>query len=165
MLLPEKEPLHNVFLSLGSNLGDRGENLQQALANIEDRIGKVVTISSFYVTEPVGFESENDFLNAVCKVRTKLQPSEILRISQSIEKDMGRLEKSENKVYLDRIIDVDLLLYDDGVLNSLDLILPHPHLHERLFVLQPLAEIAGELMHPVLHKTINQIKAELYIIH
>lgn len=161
MLLPEREPLHNVFLSLGSNLGDRGENLQKALADIEDKIGKVIATSSFYVTEPVGFESENDFLNAVCEVRTKLQPSEILEISQSIEKDMGRSEKSENKVYLDRIIDIDLLLYDDEILKSPDLILPHPHLHERLFVLQPLAEIAGEFMHPVLHKTINQIKEEL----
>lgn len=161
MLLPEREPLHNVFLSLGSNLGDRGENLQKALADIEDKIGKVIATSSFYVTEPVGFESENDFLNAVCEVRTKLQPSEILEISQSIEKDMGRSEKSENKVYLDRIIDIDLLLYDDEILKSDDLILPHPHLHERLFVLQPLAEIAGEFMHPVLHKTINQIKEEL----
>lgn len=160
-MLLEKERLHEVFLGLGSNLGDRGENLYQAISNIEERIGKVIATSAFYVTEPVGFESANQFLNAVCLVKTKLQPLEVLQETQAIEKDMGRTGKSVNKSYTDRIIDIDLLLFDREIFESPNLILPHPHLHERPFVLLPLAEIAGEYIHPVLGKSINELKNEL----
>lgn len=160
-MLLEKEKLHEVFLGLGSNLGDRGENLYQSISNIEERIGKVIATSAFYVTEPVGFESANQFLNAACLVKTKLQPLEVLEETQAIEKDMGRTGKSVNKAYKDRIIDIDLLLFDREIFESPNLILPHPHLHERPFVLLPLAEIAGEYIHPVLDKSINELKSEL----
>ncbi|MDR1882681.1 MAG: 2-amino-4-hydroxy-6-hydroxymethyldihydropteridine diphosphokinase [Prevotella sp.] len=160
-MLPDKEIEHDVFLGLGSNMGDRSENLARAINRIGERIGKVIIISAFYVTEPFGFESENRFLNAVCAIKTGIRPMELLRRTQEIEQEMGRMVKSENKVYADRIIDIDLLLFDDRVYAGERLVLPHPHLHERAFVLLPLAEIAGEYVHPVLCKTINQLKAEL----
>lgn len=162
-MLLDKEILYDVFLGLGSNMGDRGENLNHAINEIEKRIGEVVTTSAFYVTEPVGFDSDNNFLNAVCKVKTKFRPMKLLQKTQEIETDMGRVSKSADKVYTDRIIDIDLLLFDDKIYSNQKLVLPHPHLHERAFVLLPLAEIAGAYIHPVLHKSINQLKEELGI--
>ncbi|NDV96672.1 2-amino-4-hydroxy-6-hydroxymethyldihydropteridine diphosphokinase [Dysgonomonas sp. 521] len=149
---------HIVYLGLGSNLGDRGENLENAIDNIEERIGEIVATSAFYVTEPVGFQSDNQFLNAACKVETGLSPTEVLETAQAIEREMGRHSKSVNKEYTDRIIDIDILLFDDKILESPDLVLPHPHLHERTFVLYPLAEIAGDYVHPVFCKSISQLK-------
>lgn len=160
-MLLDKDNLHDVFLGLGSNIGDRGENLHSAINKIEERIGNVIATSAFYVTKPVGFESENSFLNAACLIKTKLRPMQVLQETQLIETEMGRKTKSENKIYVDRIIDIDLLLFDDEMYVNDKLTLPHPHLHERAFVLLPLSEIAGDYIHPVLHKTINQLKAEL----
>ncbi|GAB6010612.1 2-amino-4-hydroxy-6-hydroxymethyldihydropteridine diphosphokinase [Viscerimonas tarda] len=153
--------LHDVFLSLGSNLGDREKNLHGAVEKISEKIGEVVSLSSFYTTAPVGFVSDNFFLNAACRVKTSLTPLEILQTTQEIEKELGRTTKSNNETYSDRTIDIDLLLFDNVILHSDKLTLPHPHLHERNFVLLPLDEIAGNIVHPVLKKTIRKLKNNL----
>ncbi len=155
------QSLHEVYLGLGSNLGDKQNNIHLALEKINERIGNIITCSAFLITEPVGFHSHNLFVNAVCKLGTKLTPLEVLEYTQAIEREMGRYSKSYNQIYSDRIIDIDILLYDDEVFDSEELKLPHPHLHERNFVVIPLAEIAGEVYHPICKKTINQLKEEL----
>lgn len=156
-----REKLHDVYLSLGSNLGDRGENLHHAIDKIEERIGEVIATSAFYVTDPVGFASENQFLNAACLVRTSLKPFEVLTITQYIEKEMGRQVKSYNKVYIDRTIDIDILLYDNEVIDTDTLIIPHPNMNSRAFVILPLSEIAAQVVHPISNKTIEAIWSDL----
>lgn len=138
--------LHKVYLGLGTNLGDKEKNMQEALQNIEKRIGSLAACSAFYVTDPVGFDSDNQFLNAVCLVTTSLNPLELLSITQQIEIDMGRASKSANGVYSDRIIDIDILVYDDLQVDLPQLKLPHPHILERDFVRLPLLEIAADVV-------------------
>lgn len=139
--------MHTVYLSLGTNLGDKEHNLVSAIKEIERRIGPVRAQSAFLTTEPWGFESENTFLNAAVRVKTELSPNALLRVTQQIERKMGRTQKSsvdpqQSKViYHDRIIDIDILLYDDLHINTKKLTIPHPHMHERNFVLIPLKEI------------------------
>lgn len=152
--------LHKVFLGLGSNLGDRKENINKALSLLESRIGKILSVSSIYRTEPVGFESDNYFINAACVLQTELQALDVLEYTQAIEKQLGRKEKSVKGKYHDRIIDIDVLLYDDIIVDYPHFTLPHPHLHERKFVLEPLAEIAPEIVHPILGKTISELNQE-----
>ena len=106
-----------VYISLGTNLGDKEQNLRDAVEKIEEQIGKVVSLSAFYVTAPWGFASENSFLNAAACVDTDLSPLEVLRETQLIERELGRTKKSVDGVYSDRLIDIDLLLYDDLVLS------------------------------------------------
>lgn len=153
--------LHDIYLALGSNLGDKKRNIESAIEQIELRIGKVITLSSIYETLPVGFESENSFLNAACRVSTKLHPLEVLQSTQVIEKELGRKSKSIDQAYSDRIIDIDLLLFDNQIIEYPQLIVPHPHLHERDFVLNPLAEIAPNVYHPILKETISELKNKL----
>lgn len=143
----------NVYLSLGTNLGDRHNNLLTAIALLSERAGAILALSALYKTTPWGFESDNYFLNAALILQTDLLPMELLSVTQTIEREMGRMEKS-NGVYQDRLIDIDLLMYDDLVLDSPLLTLPHPLMQEREFVLKPLAEIASDVLHPLLKKTI-----------
>ena len=152
--------MNKVCLGLGSNLGDRAENLNTALRLINERVGDVLKVSSFIETKPEGFVSDNLFSNAVCLVSTALSPSKLLEETQKIEQEMGRSVKSKNKIYTDRIIDIDILLFNEDVIDVPTLKLPHEHLHERGFVICPLSEIASEINHPILHKTIGQLKEE-----
>lgn len=132
--------MHQLYLSLGSNLGDRASQIQEALRLIGEQIGPVTRVSSFIETQPWGYVSEHLFLNAACKVETSLSPQECLRITQEIERCLGRTVKSHNG-YCDRPIDIDLLSYDDVHINTPELTLPHPRMHERDFVMIPLKEI------------------------
>ena len=146
-----------VYFSLGTNLGDKEHNLRFAVQKIEERIGKVISLSAFYATAPWGFSSENTFLNAAVCVETLLPPLSVLYLSQELEREIVRTNKSVGVVYSDRLIDIDLLLYDDRVMDTLELKLPHPLMHERRFVMEPLVEIAPDLVHPVLKKKMREL--------
>ena len=147
---------HKVYLGLGTNLGDREAYLHRAIELIGKRVGMVVRQSSFIETEPWGFESPNKFLNAVILCETERTPREVLQLTQKIERDMGRKKpiggqspsathRTDGTVprrrYKDRLIDIDILLYDDITVDEPDLIIPHPLMHERDFVMIPLNEI------------------------
>lgn len=146
-----------VYLSLGSNLGDKAHHLRFAVEQIQKQIGPVVALSAFLVTEPWGFNSSNTFLNAAAVVETTLLATDVLHLTQQIEREMGRATKSNGHSYSDRVIDIDLLMYDDLVMHTPELILPHPLMHKRRFVLDPLKEIVPEAMHPVLGKRIKEL--------
>jgi len=148
----------DVFLGLGTNMGDLETNLRRAIKEIEKRVGPIVSQSSFIVTEPWGYDSDNMFLNAVVEVSTQLEPLPLLDATQAIEKDMGRKAKSVNEEYTDRIIDIDILLYDNLTINSRRLTVPHKYLSQRMFVLQPLSEICPETIIPGTNKTVEEMK-------
>ena len=132
---------HTVYFSLGTNLGDKEGNIHEAIRRIGELIGTVECQSTLLVTEPWGFESENPFVNAAIRCSTELQPMEVLRLSQEIERAMGRTQKSVDGKYHDRIIDIDILMYDDLHIDTKILKLPHPLMKEREFVMIPLKEV------------------------
>lgn len=146
-----------VYLGLGTNLGNKEANLRIAIYKLQERIGKQVSLSSFYETAPWGFESDHSFLNAAIGLETSLSPIEILHITQEIEKELGRTKKSVNGSYSDRLIDIDILLYDTLVLQTPELTIPHPLMTERDFVMNPLIEIAGNVIHPTRQKTLSEL--------
>ena len=126
-------------------------------------MGDVLALSGFYETEPWGFQSENTFLNAALRLETSLSPLELLKATQQIEVEMGRTQKS-NGTYHDRIIDIDILLYDDLILQTPELTLPHPLMQDRRFVMEPLLEIAPSVVHPVFKKTVVSLMRERNIL-
>lgn len=130
-----------IYLGLGSNLGDKCMHLRTAINEIEKRIGHVECQSAFVETEPWGFESDNTFVNAVVRVDTALSPLDLLKETQTIEREMGRTHKTVDGKYSDRIIDIDILLYGDVEINLPELVVPHPRMHERDFVMKPLEEV------------------------
>ena len=159
-----------VFLSLGTNIGNKEQNLLEAISKINKQIGNVVSQSAFFATAPWGFESHNQFLNACLGVKTLLSPSDLLDQCQAIEKEMGRQQKSkrttdadgkETIVYHDRIIDIDILLYDDRIVQTRRLTIPHPLMHKRRFVLEPLAEIAYDVKIPGTEMSVGEMLNEL----
>lgn len=135
------EKLYRVFLGLGSNLGDKEENIHRAIKLISERVGLVVRQSSLISTAPWGFESENTFVNAVILCETELTPRQVLYATQKIERELGRKHKSVDGHYADRLIDIDILLYDDLRVDEPDLQIPHPQMLKRDFVMIPLREI------------------------
>lgn len=145
-----------VYLGLGTNIGNKRKNMVTAAALLAERAGDILSLSSFYETEPWEFESDNTFLNAALALETTYTPLELLHLTQQIEREMGRTQKS-NGAYHDRIIDIDILLYGNERINNEELVVPHPLMQQRLFVMQPLAEIAPSLLHPVLQKTMYNL--------
>ncbi len=135
-------PLHEVYLALGSNLGCRREMLDEAVRQIDRRVGRVVRRSSWIETEPWGFKSAHRFLNGAVCCLTRHTPHEVLRLTQAIERDMGRERKTgSDRAYADRTIDIDILLYDRLHLETPDLTIPHPLMEQRDFVMVPLRQI------------------------
>jgi len=132
--------MHQVYLGLGSNLGDRKTILETAVRQVEERVGPVRKCSSFIETEPWGFESDHTFLNAVVLCETTMTPRKLLQTTQQIERDMGRKRKGTQR-YQDRLIDIDILMYDDLTVDEPDLKIPHPLMQERDFVMIPLNEL------------------------
>jgi 2-amino-4-hydroxy-6-hydroxymethyldihydropteridine diphosphokinase len=146
-----------VYLGLGSNVGDRRGNLDRALDFLSQRL-KMEKVSSIYDTGPLGNPDQSRFLNLVCQVSTSLEPAALLALAKGIESKLGRLPHTSNAP---RPIDIDILFYGDQVIESKELIIPHPRLTERAFVLIPMVEIAPDLVHPVNSKTINELIREL----
>lgn len=145
-----------IYLHTGSNLGDRISHLVKACEMLEKQVGKISNQSRLYETQAWGMKDQPDFINQALEVQTELVPEEVLFHIKKIEKEIGR---QENKKWHERIIDIDILFFGDTTFSSEKLKIPHPHCHERMFVLIPLMEIAGDFVHPTLNLTIE----ELYI--
>ena len=146
--------MKNVFLSLGGNIGNRFKNLAQARDLIAKEVGKIKATSEIYETKAWGVENQPDFLNQVVQITTTLSPYKVLDKVLAIEHKMGRVREQK---WFARNIDIDVLFYDQVIIESKNLILPHPHISNRNFVLGPLKDIAPDFIHPVLQKSIRQL--------
>ena len=148
----------SIYIALGSNLGDKENNMKEALQRLIQKGVTVCKVSDFMATSPYGVTDQPDFLNAVAEVKTDNSPTELLRVLLQIEREMGR---KRIRRWGERNIDLDLLLYDSQIIDLPDLKVPHPDMQNRDFVLCPLAQIAPDAVHPVLRKTIKQLWKEL----
>lgn len=147
-----------VYLLLGGNSGNRMRYLKSAVARIRSEVGRVTRMSSLYETEPYGFRAKQQFYNVCVMVETELSPYEVIKVILAIETSLGRIRKTEK--YSSRTIDIDILFYDDIILNEPSLVIPHPEFHKRNFALIPMAEVGPEFIHPVFGKTINRLLEE-----
>ena len=150
---------HEVFLSLGTNLGEKEKNLTTAIEFLEKTVGNIICQSSFLFTEPWGFESGNTFINAAVHIRTSLTPMQLLDATQQIERKMGRTSKSLDNRYEDRLIDIDILLYDRQYIATERLSVPHPLMLKRQFVTEPLSQILpdyAEMVNSILQQSATQ---------
>jgi 2-amino-4-hydroxy-6-hydroxymethyldihydropteridine diphosphokinase len=144
-----------VYLGIGTNLGNREKNLEKALSALEKQAGRIVASSPVYETEPLGFISDKMFLNMVVIIETKFSPDKLLNCIRSIEKGLGR--KRETGKYVSRTIDIDLLFYENQIIENTELTVPHPRMHERKFVLVPFCDIAPDFIHPVLKRSVKEL--------
>jgi 2-amino-4-hydroxy-6-hydroxymethyldihydropteridine diphosphokinase len=150
-----KKQKHIVYISLGSNLGDRQMFIAYAIRRLNHlEKTRFVTVSGLYASEPVGIADRTPFLNMAVEIKTRLDAESLLESLQTIEKDAGRTNKQRNT---SRVLDMDILFYDDDIIERDNLIVPHPEIHNRRFVLEPLADIAGDYVHPVKEKTIKEL--------
>lgn len=149
--------MNKVFLEIGGNQGNRLSNLNETILLIDKQIGKIEMQSSIYETPPWGFESDQWFYNQVLLIGSELTPKQILKGLLNIEKKMGRIRHQQK--YSSRTMDIDILFFNNEVIDSPQLEIPHPRLHQRLFVLQPMAEIAPDFIHPLLKKSIVELLA------
>jgi 2-amino-4-hydroxy-6-hydroxymethyldihydropteridine diphosphokinase len=150
-----------LYLGLGTNQGNKEMNLTRAIELLSLAFGHCTAKSAFIETAPWGFNSNNTFLNCCIAFDTTLQPLQILDITERIERELGRTTKSTGGTYHDRIIDIDILLYGSETISTERLTIPHPLMHKRDFVLEPLAEIAPDVIHPIIGKSINDLLQEL----
>lgn len=150
-----------VYLSLGSNMGDRWANLRSALRELDTRVGHIELLSSVYETTPWGFHSDNNFLNLCVGLRTDLTPNGLLNETQQIERELGRTEKTEDGEYHDRLIDIDILLVGNHRIIRRRLSVPHPQMTKRPFVMVPLAQIAPQQRVPGTRRTVGELLADL----
>lgn len=151
-----------VYLSLGSNLGDRVGYIQQAVSLLGANPNiNIVATSSFYETEPWQMHSENWFVNAVIQISTPLQPEELLKECKNIETMLGRKREEGSNTYSDRTIDIDIIFYDNLILNTPNLTIPHRFFHRRVFMLVPMLEIAQDFVHPLFNKTVEKLYDEI----
>ena len=153
--------MKTVYLGLGTNIGNRKENLTRAIEALSLALGPCTAQSSFVETAPWGFDSDNPFLNCAVAFETELTPLLLLDTTEKVERELGRTTKSNGGVYHDRVIDIDILLYGSAIVETPRLTIPHPLMHLRDFVLEPLAEIAPHTIHPKTGKSIEQLKTEL----
>lgn len=152
--------MHDVFLCLGSNMGDRKANLEGALSELEKRgVARVVKISSFYKTAPVDYTDQAWFLNGAARVETELSPLDLLDAVKSVESDMGRDQGGVR--FGPRPIDIDIIFYDDLILKDERLEIPHPRMDKRAFVLTPLCDIDSEIIHPEINRNLRDLLAEI----
>ncbi len=147
----------NVYLSLGSNIGNRAAHLREAIEHL-GTLGEVTAVSALYETEPVEFTRQAWFLNCAVALQTEMLPKQLLAAVLRIEREMGRRRTVAKGP---RVIDIDVLLFGSSIIDAPQLTVPHPAMHERRFVLEPLAEIAADVRHPVFKKTIRELRDEL----
>jgi 2-amino-4-hydroxy-6-hydroxymethyldihydropteridine diphosphokinase len=147
-----------LYILLGGNLGDKQKVFSEVRERLSLQVGTLTNQSVLYETEPWGFESDDVFWNQVIKIETRLSPEEVLLQTQQIEHELGRIRKANQ--YDSRIIDIDILFYGDLIIQTENLVVPHPRIQERKFALVPLSEIAPELIHPIFQKSIRQLLEE-----
>ncbi len=154
---PIKKTMNNVYISLGSNIGDREKNIKTAISELA-QLGTIIDKSNIYETEPVGLKDQEDFLNMVLSLETDLSPTELIIKTQEIEHKIGRIREVANGP---RKIDIDILTYGMKIIDTDNLKIPHPRMHKRKFVLLPLSEIAPKILHPILKSTVQEMLKKL----